>query len=116
MQGVEGDGGEVLQLVELEGYLVGGETRDEERQPYLRHAYNVKVSNRVPVNRSLPDTRPPEYVFPRVYVCVCVSYLSMLPIGFVTVVHLSPLFSLYCAFSSDTSNAQKSSFTYSLCP
>ncbi|KAK3882328.1 hypothetical protein Pcinc_013278 [Petrolisthes cinctipes] len=52
---------EVLELVlDSEGYLAGGEMRDQETQPYSSHAFNVKVSNNMPLIRTLPDTRHPQ--------------------------------------------------------
>ncbi|KAK4320486.1 hypothetical protein Pmani_008652 [Petrolisthes manimaculis] len=70
---VNGVDREVLKMVlDSEGYLAGGELRDQEIQPYSRHAFNVKVSNNLPLIRALPDTRHPQ--------CVGVEYdMEMLP-------------------------------------
>ncbi|XP_071540172.1 polypeptide N-acetylgalactosaminyltransferase 14-like [Panulirus ornatus] len=62
---VEGGGGvsssssSPMSVSEVVGYLAGGHQRDKEHDPYARHAFNARVSNSLPSDRHLPDTRHP---------------------------------------------------------
>ncbi|CAL4154929.1 unnamed protein product, partial [Meganyctiphanes norvegica] len=43
--------------MDVPGYLSGGYLRDNEEEPFHRHAFNAKISNSLSPTRLLPDTR-----------------------------------------------------------
>ncbi|XP_069189541.1 polypeptide N-acetylgalactosaminyltransferase 14 [Procambarus clarkii] len=57
--GSGGSGEPPVSVSQAVGYLAGGYIRDKEHDPLAKHAFNVRISNSLPNDRSLPDTRHP---------------------------------------------------------